>query len=883
MRVNNENLTREEAYERSTHISVDTYDVHIDLTNAGDQSFASFPTTTTVKFTATPGTSTFIDYIHHSIDAIQLNGKHLGTTTAVEGSRIRLENLEAENTLTIQGNSYYSRSGEGLHRFFDPSDGKVYLYTQYEPADCRRVFPVFEQPDLKAVFSFRITAPKHWIVSSNAALVKTIEDPSDSNITKRVFAPTEKISTYITAILAGEYFVATDTYTPQSTVNSGEVPLVAYCRQSLKDYFDYQDIFDVTKRGLDFFQDLFDYPYPFHKYEQAFVPEYNLGAMENPGLVTFTESYLFESGATTAQLESRANVICHEMAHMWFGDLVTMKWWSDLWLKESFADYMGTLGALEAANYSDSWVTFANRRKAWAYHQDQMPTTHPIVADIPHLEAARQNFDGITYAKGASALKQLVAYVGFDTFIDATRRYFKKHAYGNTTLDDFIQVLDDASDRDIRHWAEAWLMTSGLSTLTTERIYNQDGSFKELRIQQILPEQMPASTGRPHQLKLETFKLDGDVLVSTSLTDIEYPAGDVAEITVEAEESQLAHIGDADLLVLNAEDLTYAKVYLQEADGQELAFSHVSSIEDALTRGLMWGSLWNQVRDARLSTEKFVQAVEHNLTLEPSATLLSSILTQAHSAINVYTAPERRKELRDSFYRSLSVALPQLTPGSDEQLIVLRTMLALAAETDLGLELAQEVSQGATESATADIESAPGIKHNQTLGWSALIALAAHKKVDAATLESAYRVKETATAERGYAFARAALPTAEAKQAAFEAVLKDKELSNDLLTATAQGFQQSAPELREPYQAEFFDALTTVWDERSIGMAGRIIEGLFPQAFRIAGTAPEQHPLIKTVDSWLAEHQDAPSALLRVILEQRENTLRSLTAQDFNS
>lgn len=878
--MNNENLSQQEAAERSENITVDSYDVHIDLTNAGDAGFASYPTATTVRFTATPGSQTFIDYIHHSIESIKLNDEPLQPHSVVDGSRINLPNLKEQNTLTIKGNSYYSRSGEGLHRFFDPSDGKVYLYTQYEPADCRRVFPNFEQPDLKAVFNVRITAPKHWVVSSNGVLQQTIEDPSNPEIAKRVFAPTERISTYITTILAGEYFTATDTYSPKSSVNSGDLPLVVYCRQSLHEAFDYQDVFEVTKKGLDYFQDLFDYAYPFPKYEQAFVPEYNLGAMENPGLVTFTESYIFEAGATKAQLESRANVICHEMSHMWFGDLVTMKWWNDLWLKESFADFMGHLGANEACGYEDSWVTFANRRKAWAYTQDQMPTTHPIVADIPHLEAAKQNFDGITYAKGASTLKQLVAYVGFETFIEAARAYFKKHEFGNTELTDFIDVLDSVSDRDIKTWADAWLMTSGLTTFTTERVYGEDGKLTSLRLHQQLPEPVAAETGRPHQLKLETFVQDDDQLVSAGTIDIEYPAGDVPFIEVELNDTQALHVSEAALLVLNSEDLTYAKVYLQEDDGQDTAMTHVSTINDALTRGLIWGSLWNQVRDAKLSSTKFVHAVEYNLSSEPSATLLSNILAQAHSAISLYTAETNREELFDSLYSSLETALADSEAGSDAQLIMVRSMLSLAADTNLGLEFAQDVSRGATQLLTEEIEGVPGVKHNQTLGWSALIALAAQNKTTREELTQAFEARKTATAERGFAFAQAALPDAEIKQESFEAIFNNLDLSNDQLTATAQGFKQSAPELQKPYLSSYFERLEKVWTTRSIGMASRVVDGLFPTAHIAEGK--EDNPVVLAANSWLETHAEAPSALRRLIIEHFDGTVRALNAQSVN-
>ena len=880
--MNNENLTREEAAERSALISVDSYDVHIDLTHAKDSARSSYPTVTTVRFSATEGASTFIDYIHHSVDRVKLNGTQLPLSEVVERSRILLPNLQAYNELTIHGSSIYSRSGEGLHRYFDPSDGRVYLYTQYEPADCRRVFPNFEQPDLKAVFNFRVTAPKDWAVSSNGVLVDTIVDPSDSSVTKRVFGPTERISTYITAILAGEYFVATDTYMPRAKVNSGNIPLVAYCRHSLKQHFDYDNIFTVTKNGLDFFQDLFDYAYPYPKYEQAFVPEYNLGAMENPGLVTFTEDFIFVSGATDSDLEGRANTICHEMAHMWFGDLVTMKWWDDLWLKESFADFMGSLGAIEANNFQDSWVTFANRRKAWAYLQDQLPTTHPIVADIPHLEAASQNFDGITYAKGASALKQLVAYVGFDTFIEAARLYFKRHAWGNTTLDDFLAVLSEASGRDMQAWSRAWLQTSGLSSLGTERLYDDAGQLKELKLVQELPVGLPEGLGRPHQLKLETFKLMGDQLVSTGLISLEYPSEPVPSYTVPLDDEQRRLVGEADLLLLNAEDHTYAKVRLGEADGLQAAIAGVSTVKSALSRGLIWGSLWDSVRDARLPVTTFVDAVARNVGLEPSASLLSSMVSNAQYATAHFAAASQREDLYETLYSAFSAALSTAAPGSDQQLILLRALISVSAHTDSGMELCQDISRGAFEDTTGDIADATGISYDQNLGWAALGSLASRAHVTLADLERAAAYSPSSISSNGFAFAAAALPTPEAKALAFEQVMNDTSLSNDVLSSTAGGFQRGGVQLHEAYTEPYFEALERIWAERSIGMASRVVRGLFPSV-QAQGEDIASHPVLRAAQAWLDEHEQAPSALRRLMLELADHARRALVAQVYNA
>lgn len=879
--MNNENLSQKEASERSQLLSIDTYDVHVDLAHAGDSSISTYPTATTVRFAAKTGASTFIDYIHHSIDSVKLNGQKLNLNTVVEGSRILLENLEESNTLTIHGRSYFSRSGEGMHRFFDPSDGKVYLYTQYEPADARRVFPNFEQPDLKARFNFRITAPSHWVVSSNATLERTLEDPSDSSVSKRVFESTERISTYITTILAGEYHVAQDLYTPQATVSSGSMPLVAYCRQSLKEYFDVENIFAITKAGLDYFQDLFDYPYPYPKYEQAFVPEYNLGAMENPGMVTFTENYLFESGATQAQLEGRANVICHEMSHMWFGDLVTMKWWNDLWLKESFAEFMGTLAAQEAAGFDESWVTFANRRKAWAYTQDQLPTTHPIVADIPHLEAAKQNFDGITYAKGSAVLKQLVAYVGFDTFVQAAQLYFKKFAEGNTTLADFLAVIDEVSDRDVTLWASAWLETQGLSTLKIQRIWNDEGKLEDLKVSQQFPESTPAALGRPHLLQLGTYKLENETLQQTDLIPIDYPAGDVENIVVELNQTQKEAVETADMLVLNQEDLTYAKTILTEQDGQHIALKYVSTLSDPLTRGVIWGSLWNQVRDSSLKVESFVRSVALNISQEHSATLLSNLLAQAQTAISSYVAEAQQPPLWEFLFESVNTVVQKTEAGSDEQLTMVRALLSIAAHTSAGIDVAQKFAQGAQEKRDNDAPGFAGVPLGQSLGWTALIALSCQNAVNQDTLEAAKEVNPSAISQRGFAQALASLPLRENKELAFYSVMNDDTLSNDILSATAAGFQNGDMALHDNFSDEYFEKLLDIWANRSIVMATRIVQGLFPRVDNAQGNK-DSNPVICAAREWLSEHESAPVALRRIIVEEVDMALRSLQAQEFN-
>src|SRR3954469_2594330 len=451
------NLTRAEAAERAALLDVTSYDVQLDLTT-GPTTFAS---TTTLIFTAsTPGATTFADLVGATVHEITLNGVALDPATAYADSRIALPGLQAENVLVVRADCTYSHTGEGLHRFVDPVDDRVYLYSQFEVPDARRVFTTFEQPDLKAPFTFRVTAPESWTV------VSTSPTPSPEPIGhgKAVwsFEPTKRMSTYITAIIAGEYHGVFDTYEGKN----GTIELGHYCRQSLVPYLDRDEVVKLTKQGFDFFEEVFDFPYPFGKYDQLYVPEYNMGAMENAGAVTLRDEYLPRSRQPRSFYEFRCSVILHEMAHMWFGDLVTMRWWDDLWLNESFAEWACYHAEVEATEFTDSWTGFANARKITGYTQDQLPTTHPIAADNHDLQAVEVNFDMITYAKGASVLKQLVAWVGLDPFLAGLRTYFKDHEFGNATFADLLVALEKASGRELQGWAQEWLQTAGVNTLT---------------------------------------------------------------------------------------------------------------------------------------------------------------------------------------------------------------------------------------------------------------------------------------------------------------------------------------------------------------------------------------------------------------------------------
>lgn len=862
-------LTRDEARARARLITVHDYDVHVDVSGAADASAAAYPVTATIRFDcAEPGAETWLDWISDSVESVELNGEALDPAVVASRSRVRLPGLAAQNTVTLRGTSLYSRSGEGLHRFVDPADGRTYLYTQYEPADARRVFPDFEQPDLKASFTFRLTGPSDWVLASNGAEVGR-EDTGEGTVTV-AFAPTRRLSTYITALVAGPYAVVEDRWDGHAATGAEPLPLRVMCRRALAEHLDADELFRITKAGLDFFHDLFGVPYEWGAYDQAFVPEYNLGAMENPGLVTFTEHYIHDTAPTRGQLEGRATTVLHEMAHMWFGDLVTMRWWDDLWLKESFADYMGTLAADEAAGFDESWTTFASRRKAWAYVQDAHPTTHPIVADIVDLEAARQNFDGITYAKGASVLKQLAAFVGRDAFMEAARVYFHRHAWGNAELDDFLAVLGEASGRDMSAWADAWLRTAGVPALAVE----VDGDGAPVLVQSGLDPRTGEPIRRPHVLRVGVFTPDADgALTRTAQVDADIAAG--------AERTTLPglEVPDGPRLILpNDEDLTYAAVALDEASLDAVLTRPVA---DPLAQATVWAALWSMVREGTLPAARFVGAVQELSASVAGVAVYTQVVSQAAAAVELYATAAQRGALRAGLGEHLLSALRSLEAGGDRQRAAVRTLGVLArGDADLARRLETAILKDAET-------GAPGLAVDAEIRWLVLQALAATGSADRARLDAALAEERTAKTVVAHRLAAQAIPDPAVKRTAWDAVLAGEDaegqpLSNDLLSATASGFAAGGHDLVDPFEPGFWGELEGLWSSRSNGLASRAISGLFPlhqDALPGDAAAQEAHPVLARAQAWLDEHTAAPGALRRLVVEQTDALRRSLRVQ----
>ena len=816
------NLTREETAARSAAVSVRSIRVELDLTGAPERARTGFSTVTTLDFTST-GDSTWLDFIGETVDRVVVNG--VDQEIRFDGARIELRDLAAANTVRVEAIGAYSRSGEGLHRFHDPADDRTYLYTQYEPADSRRVMACFEQPDIKSSYTFVIDAPAGWEVLSNQAPA-TVD--LGVGVQRVEFAPTLPISSYITSVAAGPYARIEGEWRRDDQ----HVALGVFARQSLTQYLESDEILEVTRQGLDFFTDAFAYPYPWGKYDQIFVPEYNLGAMENPGLVTFTEAYLSRGAATDAQRAARANTILHEMAHMWFGDLVTMKWWDDLWLKESFADYMGSHASAVATRFTDAWVKFAANRKAWAYQQDQLPTTHPIVADITDLEAAKLNFDGITYAKGAAVLKQLVAFVGDGAFFEGARRYFAANAFGNTTLDDFLVQLSAVSGRDMTEWSAAWLQTTGVSTLWLER----DAEGGSVIVQ---------SDPRPHRLRIGLYdRIDGRVVRRDQLA-----------IDIHDERTSI-DLPSADLVLLNDDDLTYAKVRLDDASLSTVQES-LSSIDDPLARALVWSSLWNATRDGELAATRYASIVRAHAPAEPNIGLLVGILANVTFAIRHYVIDGDRAAEQAAWVEATWHALEAADAGSDAQLSWARAFATASTFDDSrSVDVRSLLADAAPEGLTVDPD----------LRWQLLTALVTTGHAGSAEIADEQQRDDTGNGRTASRRALASRPDVAVRAAAWNAAWTDETLSNDHLDAEIAGFRAGGRrDLIEGFDTEYFGRITGVWKTRSIEIARRIVAGLFPAT-----------PTLEHVDAWLAENESAPGALRRIVIEQRDNLARDL-------
>ncbi|MER0445630.1 aminopeptidase N [Streptomyces sp. Edi4] len=845
------NLTREEAQRRAALLTVDSYTIELDL--SGAQEGGTYSSVATVRFEcAEAGAETFIDLVAPTVREVVLNGTALDAAAAFADSRITLTGLAAgANELRVVADCAYTNTGEGLHRFVDPVDQQAYLYTQFEVPDARRVFASFEQPDLKASFQFTVKAPSGWTVISNSPTPEPKDDVW-------VFEPTPRISSYITALIAGPYHSVHSSYEKDGQ----SVPLGIYCRPSLAEFLDADEIFAVTRQGFDWFQEKFDYAYPFAKYDQLFVPEFNAGAMENAGAVTIRDQYVFRSKVTDAAYEVRAETILHELAHMWFGDLVTMEWWNDLWLNESFATYTSIACQAHApgSRWPHSWTTFANTMKTWAYRQDQLPSTHPIMADISDLDDVLVNFDGITYAKGASVLKQLVAYVGMDEFFQGVQAYFKAHAFGNTRLSDLLGALEKTSGRDLKTWSKAWLETAGINVLRPEITVDESGVITSFAVRQEAPA-LPAGakgepTLRPHRIAIGFYALDeAGKLVRTDRVELDID-GELTAVDALVGKARPA------VVLLNDDDLSYAKVRLDE-ESLRVVTEHLGDFAESLPRALCWASAWDMTRDGELPTRDYLALVLSGVTKESDIGVVQSLHRQVKLALDLYAAPEWRDAGLTQWTEATLAHLRTAEPGSDHQLAWARAFAA-TARTPQQIDLLQDLLTGA--------QVIEGLVVDTELRWAFVERLAATGVFDEPDIAAELERDRTAAGERHAATARAARPTPEAKAEAWASVVEGDALPNAVQEAVIGGFVQTDQrELLAPYAPKFFDAVKGVWETRSHEIAQQIAVGLYPSLLVSQET-------LDATDAWLAKAEPNAS-LRRLISESRAGVERALRAR----
>ena len=887
------NLRHEEAAWRASVCQVASSHVAIDVSTAIDPSEVAFTVHCWMRLRIRrPAEGLWVDFVGQGVDSLSIDGQPVAVSW--DSARIVLPVLDpGEHAVEIGARGLYSNSGQGLHRFHDPVDGATYLYTHFEPSDARRAWPVMEQPDLKTRFSLEVTHPRGWTVMSNTRPVaggSGAHVPADSadtdsgevgsDVEVTSFASSKPLPSYLTALAAGPWHRVTGQWSSPSRQGL-TIPLSWSCRASLADHLDASELLDVTRAGLDLYDQSYSYGFPWDSYDSVLVPEYNLGAMENPGCVTFNEDlYLFRGPVTRAQRSGRANTILHEMCHMWFGDLVTPAWWEDTWLKESFADHQGTWAASEAAGFTEAWVSFASTRKAWAYLEDSRPaTTHPIVAQVDDVEAARQAFDGITYAKGASVLKQLVAYVGQDVFLEAAGRLFERSAYGNAALDDFLDVLSQVSGRDMQDWARAWLHTAGPSILTNEMAVD-GGRIASLTLRQ---EGTDPTTGesvlRPHTLVVGLYSLDEDgALVRTHRLPVTME-------TEQVEVSEAVGLPAPDVVLVNDEDLTYA-VVRPDDDSLSCLAASLGSVRDPMARALVWSMLHNLLRDAFIGAPLFVEAVLAHADDDTEPGTLATLLSQALRAASRYSGPKTRRALLDRLLADDPTGDPEdsaplpgrggwgrlraAAPGSDSQLVRARAWLEAAGQAG---RLSQQSRVQVTDRIRLLLNGGlPGLEPDADLRWRALTALAQLDAVGAGELAAQRKADPTAKGITHYLRASSSAPREELKTEIFERLLNENFLSNDHIDALIAGFAVDAHrELTAPFTARYLQELQRMWSGRGQEIATRLVTGLFP----VCGDEADA----QAVGDWLEGHPEAPPALRRLVLKGLDDLRRALAAR----
>ncbi len=839
-------ITRAETRARARLLRVRSYLVALDLTR-GDKVFGS---ESVIRFDcAEPGVASYADLVAEAVHEITLNGQPLDPATAWADGRIALPALAASNELRVVADCGYAADGTAMHRSVDSADGKVYTYTKFEPAAARRVFANFEQPDLKAEFTFHITAPAHWTVLSNqpAPEPEPIEGQPANAIWR--FPATPRISTYLTAVAAGDYHVVRSEHvTPGGQV----IPLGIACRASLAAFVEAEDMFTITRQGLDFYTALFRAPYPFAAYDQVFVPEFSSGAMEQPGCVTFTERLLFRSKVTETMYELRADVILHEMAHMWFGDLVTMRWFDDLWLNESFADFCAALASSEATRYADAWATFSASRKSWGYQQDQLPSTHPVAADVPTITAAAANFDGISYAKGASVLRQLAAYLGREPFFAGVRSYLAEHAWQNATLTDLLGALTEASGKDLADWSKVWLETAGPNTLRARFSIDGNGKISAFDVLQEAPAAHP--TLRPHHIGIGLYHRSGQALTRSYAAEVQV-TGPVTVVPGLIGQPQ------PDLIVLNDGDLGYALVRFDERSLRTLS-SSIGELADPLARAVCWTALMDMTEQAELGLPAFYAMLARGMGSESSVAMLQVLLDKARSLLETIGDPGWAAAGKAELAAAALPLLCAATPGGDRQLAWIQ-LLSWTASTDEQLGLLAGLLDGA--------EALPGLVVDTELRWALLQRLASAGRAGEAEIAAELDRDATDAGLRSAEACRAAIPDAAHKAAAWRLLTDDPDLGMVRLIEVSRGFNQvDHAALLAPYAERYFEMLPRIWASRPQQLAMSMGRLLFPYSAASA-------ELVERIGSCLAG-TDNPG-MRRTLIERRDVVSRALRSR----
>jgi aminopeptidase N len=841
-------ITRAETRERGKLLQVHGYTVSLDLTK-GDKIFGS---ESVISFDCSqPGASTYLDLIAEVVHEIVLNGEQVDPEVAWANGRIALAGLAASNELRVTADCAYTHDGSGLHRSVDSADGRVYTYTNLEPAEARKVYANFEQPDLKAEFTFHVTAPADWVVLSNQPGPEP-EPIAGTHAATWHFPATPQISTYLTAVVAGEYHLETSSHT---TRGGQVIPLGLACRQSLAEHLEAADMFTVTGQGLDFYTSLFEMPYPFTKYDQVFVPEFSAGAMENVGCVTWAEQMLFRSKVTDVMYEIRAMVLLHEMAHQWFGDLVTMQWWDDLWLNESFAEFSAAMAAAEATRFTQAWTTMAASRKTWGYWQDQLPSTHPIAGDVPTLSQAMANFDGISYAKGAAVLKQLVAYVGREQFFTGIKAYFAEHAWGNATLTDLLAALSAASGKDLADWSKAWLETAGPNTLRAEFDVDDQGRFSSFAVLQEAPPEHP--TLRPHRIAVGLYDKQAEAgpLTRSHQVDVEVTG---AKTFVPA----LVGMAQPDLILLNDDDLGYALIRFDERSLRTLTTS-IGDFTDGLARTVSWSAVIDMVSQAELSYPAFVTILAAGMGQEPSVSVLQILHSLAARLMVRMADPADVPAAKDKLATVAMRELRNAEPGGDHQLAWAQ-LLGWTAVSSEQLDLVAGLYDGSTE--------IPGLTVDTELRWAFLLRLVATGRAGDAEIDAEAARDATDAGKRHALACRAAVPDAEHKEAAWRLLAESGELGTEgvLEVGPAFGMPEHA-HLLAGYAPRFFNTLPAMWEDHGEQFRLTLGDSVFP--YYAASTE-----LLEMADNFLAADDLEPS-LRRLILERRDMVAKALKAR----